>query len=55
MKDKLKRLFNGTLNVLKFIGLFIVALAVGILTWWPILSIGIIVVGLVAFLSVTDA
>ena len=55
MKDKLKRLFNGTLNVLKFIGLFIVALSVGILTWWPILSIGIIVVGLVAFLSVTDA
>ena len=55
MKDKLKRLFNGTFNVLKLIGLLIVALSVGILTWWPILSIGIIVAGLVAFLSVTAA
>ena len=55
MKNKLKRLLYNTLTVLKAIGLFIVALIIGILTWWPIISIGIIVSALIAFLSVTAA
>lgn len=55
MKNKMKRLLDNILTVLKAIGLFIVALTIGILTWWPIISIGIVVSGLVAFLSVTVA
>lgn len=51
----MKRLLDNILTVLKAIGLFIVALTIGILTWWPIISIGILVSGLVAFLSVTVA
>ena len=55
MKNKLKRMLDNILTVLKAIGLFIVALTVGILTWWPIITIGILVSGLVAFLSVIAA
>jgi hypothetical protein len=55
MKNKLKRMLDNILTVLKAIGLFIVALTVGILTWWPIITIGIVVSALVAFLSVTAA
>jgi hypothetical protein len=55
MKNKMKRLFDNILTVLKAIWLLIVALTIGILTWWPIITIGIIVAGLVAFLSVTAA
>ena len=51
----MKRLLDNILTVLKAIGLFIIALSVGILTWWPIITIGIVVSVLVAFLSVTAA
>ena len=37
----MKRLLDNILTVLKAIGLFIVALTIGILTWWPIITIGI--------------
>ena len=51
----MKRLFNGILDVIKIVAMFIYALICSIILWWPILAIGLIVVFALSFLSTIAA
>ena len=55
MKNKIKKLLDNIFIVFKFIALFIAAIIMGILNWWPMITIGIVISCLIAFLSVTVA
>lgn len=49
----MKRLFNGILDVVEIVAVFIYALICSIVLWWPIIAIGLIVVFALSFLSTT--
>lgn len=49
----MKRLFNGILDMIKIVALFIYALVCSIVLWWPIIAIGLIAVFALSFLSTT--
>lgn len=49
----MKRLFNGILDVVEIVAVFIFALVCSIVLWWPIIAIGLIVVFALSFLSTT--
>ena len=51
----MKRLFNGILDVVKIIAMFIYALVCSLVLWWPVIAIGLIVVFAISFLSTTFA
>ena len=51
----MKRLFNGILDVVKMVAMFIYALVCSIVLWWPIIAIGLIVAFALSFLSTTIA
>lgn len=51
----LKRILNKVLDIIKFVVMFVAAMFIGIISWWPVIAIGIIICCLISFFSVAAA